>query len=179
MVGRGLLGARLFRAQLWCPTGSGGTREAGGSIAKSVVALYQFCSHQIWRGLREARSSTSQESAGPLCPRIRSANWEVSEAKADLWPRFCSFLQGLARSGERARILGRLLGMHRALDGWMLALVLASRAQGLLRHGPRYFIFAFLCMTCGLENVRLVYQNGLESDLPASLLRTLAVGRRY
>ena len=33
-------------------------------------------------------------------------------------------------------------------------------------------------MMCGLENLGLVDQNGLELDFPALLLRTLAVGRR-
>ena len=33
--------------------------------------------------------------------------------------------------------------MHMALDGWVLARVAASLAQGLPRHGPRYFIFPY------------------------------------
>ena len=32
-------GARLFRAPIWCSSGSGGTREAGSTIAESLVAL--------------------------------------------------------------------------------------------------------------------------------------------
>ena len=32
---------------------------------------------------------------------------------------------------------GMFSGMHRALDGWMLARAPASSAQGLHRHGPR------------------------------------------
>ena len=60
----------------------------------------------------------------------------------------------------------------------MLARAPASPAQGLHRHGPRYFNFPYFCMTCGLEKLGLVDQNCLERDLSALLLRTLAVGRR-
>ena len=42
------------------------------------------------------------------------------------------------------KILGAFSGMHRALDGWMLARAPASPAQGLHRHGPRYFNFLIL-----------------------------------
>ena len=70
-------------------------------------------------------------------------------------------------------------GMHRALDGWMLARAPASSAhQGLHHQGPRYFNFPFFCMVCGLQKLGLVDQNWLERDLSALLLRTLAVGRR-
>ena len=50
-------------------------------------------------------------------------------------------------------------GMHRALDGRMLARAPASPAQGLHHHGPRYFIFPYFCMTYGLEKLGLVDQN--------------------
>ena len=73
---------RLFRAPTRCPSGSGGTREAGGTIAESLVALYWVDTHQIWRGWRAARSSTSQGSAESLCARIKGANGKVSEGKA-------------------------------------------------------------------------------------------------
>ena len=66
--------------------------------------------------------------------------------------------------------------MHRALDGWMLARAPASPAQGLQRHGPHYFNFPSVLIMFGLE--KLVYQNQLERDLSALLLRTLVVVRR-
>ena len=69
------------------------------------------------------------------------------------------FLRGPTISGERARFVGRFSGTHRALDGWMLARAPASPAQGLHYHGPRYFIFSYFCMTCGLEKLGLVDQN--------------------
>ena len=74
-------GARLFRAPIWCPSGGGSTRKAGSIIAESLVALYPVSTHQIPRGWREARSSTSQESGELLCARIKGANREVSDRK--------------------------------------------------------------------------------------------------
>ena len=76
--------ARLFRAPIWCPSGSGGTRETGNTAAKSLVVVYRMGTHQIRRGRRAARSSTSERGAEPLCARIKGANREVSEGKADL-----------------------------------------------------------------------------------------------
>ena len=64
-------------------------------------------------------------------------------------------------------------GMHRALDGWMLARAPASPAQGLYHHGPRYFKFPYFCTMCGLEKLGLVDQNLLERNLSGLLLRTL------
>ena len=68
--------------------------------------------------------------------------------------------------------------MYRAFDGWTLARVPASPAQGLHHHGPRYFNFPYFCTMCGLEKYRLFDQNLLERNLSALLLRTLVVGRR-
>ena len=62
----------------------GGTREAGSTVAESLVVFYQVGTHQIRRRRRPARSLTSQGRAEPLCARIESANREVSEGKADL-----------------------------------------------------------------------------------------------
>ena len=76
------------------------------------------------------------------------------------------------------KIRGAFSGMHRALDGWMLARAPASPAQGLHHHGPRYFIFSYFCTMCGLENLGLVDQNWLERNFSGFLLRTLVVGRR-
>ena len=57
----------------------------------------------------------------------------------------------------------------------MLPRALASPAQGLHHHGPRYLKFPYFRMMCGLEKLERVDQNGLERDLSALLLRTLAV----
>ena len=78
-------GARLFRAPIWCPSGGyGGTREAGSTVAESLVVLYRVGAHQIQRRWRAARSSTSQGRAEPLCARIIGLNREVSEGKTDV-----------------------------------------------------------------------------------------------
>ena len=77
-------GARLFRAPIWCSSGGGGTREAGSTVVESLVALYRVGTRQVRRRRRAARSSTSQGSAQPLCARIKGANREVSEGKADV-----------------------------------------------------------------------------------------------
>ena len=76
-----------------------------------------------------------------------------------------------------AQIRGAFSGMHRALDGWMLAHAPASPAQD-LHDGPRYFNFPYYCTMCGLEKLGLVDQNWFEHYLFALLLRTLVVGRR-
>ena len=101
-----LPGARLFRASIWCPSGGGGTREVGSTVAESLVALYRAGTHHTRRGRRAARSSTSQGSAEPLCARIKGANREVSEGKADLCLRSVLFLRGPTRSGEWPRFVG-------------------------------------------------------------------------
>ena len=77
-------GVRLFRAPTWCPSAGGATREAWSTVAESLVALYRVDTHQIRRGRRAARSSTSQGRAEPLCARIKGVNREVSEGKADV-----------------------------------------------------------------------------------------------
>ena len=62
----------------------GGTLEAGGTAAESLVVLYRAGTHQIRRRRRAARSSTSQGRAEPLCARIKGVNREVSERNADV-----------------------------------------------------------------------------------------------
>ena len=71
-------GARLFRVPI-----CGGTREAGSTVAESLVVLYRVGMHQIRRRRRAARSSTSQGRAEPLYARITGLNREVSKGKAD------------------------------------------------------------------------------------------------
>ena len=77
-------GAHPFRAPIWCSSGGGGTQEAGSTVADSLVAFYRVGTHQIQRGRRTARSSTSQGSAETLRVRVKGANREVFEGKADL-----------------------------------------------------------------------------------------------
>ena len=79
---------------------------------------------------------------------------------------------------RKGKIRGASLRMHRALDGWMLARVPASPAQGLHHHRPRYFDFSYFCTMCGLEQLGIVHQNWLERNFSGFLLRTLVVGKR-
>ena len=76
------------------------------------------------------------------------------------------------------KIRGAFSRVHRALDDWILARAPALTAQSLYHHGPRYFNFPYFCTMCGLEKLGLVYQNWLERNLFALLLRTLVAGRR-
>ena len=72
-------GARLFRFPIWCPSGGWRHREAGSTVAESLVVLYRVGTHQIRRrSRRAARSSTSQGRAKPLCARITGLNREGS-----------------------------------------------------------------------------------------------------
>ena len=54
--------------------------------------------------------------------------------------------------GRKERRTGKIRGafsrMHRALNGWMLARALASPAQGLHHHRPRYFNFPYTFVRC-------------------------------
>ena len=85
--------------------------------------------------------------------------------------------------GHKERRTGKIReafsGMHRGLDGWMLARAPAPPAQG-LHHGPRYFNFltGYFCTMCGLEKLGFFYQDWLERNLSSLLLRTLVVDRR-
>ena len=90
--------------------------------------------------------------------------------------KFCSYEGPEERRTGMVR--GDFSGMQRALDGWMLARALASPAEGLHHHGPRYSNFPYLCTMCGLEKLELVDQNWLERNLSSLLLRTMVVGRR-
>ena len=154
----------------------GGTREAGSTVAESLLVLYRVGTHQIQRRRRAARSSTSQGRAEPICARIKGVNREVSEGNADAWPRPFFFLRGPqgAANGQDSWGFSR---MHRALHGWMLARVPASLAQALHLHGARYLIFPYFCTMWVLEKLGPIDQNWLERNLSALLLRTLVVGR--
>ena len=83
--------------------------------------------------------------------------------------------------GHKERRTGKIRGafsrMHRALSGWMLALALASPAQSLHHHGPRYFNFFFFVQVA-LRNLDLLVKTGWSGNFSALLLRALVVGRR-
>ena len=58
------------------------------------------------------------------------------------------------------KIRGAFSGMHRALDGWMLARALAPPAQGLHHHRPRYFNFLIFLQCVALRNLNLLIKAG-------------------
>ena len=67
---------------IWCPLKGGGMRKARDSVAESPDLWVS--THQIRRVRKAARSLTSQRSAETLCAKVKCANREVSEGKADL-----------------------------------------------------------------------------------------------
>ena len=156
----------------------GGTREAGSTVAESLVVLYQVGTHQIRRRRRRAaRSLTSQGRAEPLCARIESANREVSEGKADLWPRSFVFLRGPhgAANGQDSRGFFKDAQGFGRLDAGSRA-GFASSNSTTMDLGTSIFLIFVRCVA--LRNLELLIKTGwnmLSSDL---LLRTLVVGRR-
>ena len=87
----------------------GGTREAGSTVAESLVVLYQVGTHQIRRRRRAARSLTSQEGWTPVRENRKrepggfwGKSWSLTTA---------IFLPTRATwSGDRARFVGLFLG---------------------------------------------------------------------
>ena len=132
----------------------GGTREAGSIVAESLVVLYRVGTHQIRRRRRAARSSTSQGTAGPLCARIKGANRRfLREKRMSDHGLISSYADGNER--RTGKIRGAFSGMHKALDGWMLA-----RARFTSPRPPppwtSVFQFPYFCTMWGLEKLRLV-----------------------
>ena len=64
------------------------------------------------------------------------------------------------------KIRGAFSGMHRALDGWILARAPASSAQGLHHHGPRYFNFLIFVLRVALRNLDLLIKTGWSVICP-------------
>ena len=155
----------------------GGTREPGSTVAESLVVLYRVGTHRIRQRRRAARSSTSQGRAEPLCVRITGLNREVSEGKADVWPRSFFFLRGPqgATNGQDS------WGFFKDAQGFG-RLEAGSRAGFTSSRPPppwtSVFQFSYSCTMCGLEKLGLVDQKWLERNFSVFLLRTLVVGRR-
>ena len=65
------------------------------------------------------------------------------------------------------KIPGTFSGMHRTLDGWMLARAPAPPAQGLHHHGPRYFNFLIFVQCVALRNyLDLLIKTGCSAICP-------------
>ena len=80
--------------------------------------------------------------------------------------------QGLISSYEghkerrKGKTRGAFSGMHRALDGWMLARAPAPPAQGLHHHGPRYFNLLISVQCMALRNLDLFIKIGWSVICP-------------
>ena len=72
------------------------------------------------------------------------------------------------RERRTGKILGTFSGMHRALDGWMLARAPASPAQGLHHHGPclGISIFRIFVRRVALRNLDLLIKTGSSVICP-------------
>ena len=159
----------------------GATREAGSTVAESLVVLYRVGTHQIWRRRRAARSSTSQGRTKPLCARTTGLNRETSEGKTDVSPRSFFFLrepQGAANGQDswgffrdaQQQAFGRL-------DAGSRAGFTSSRPPPPWTSVFQISLFSVQCVA--LRNVDLLLKiNWLERDLSGLLLRTMVVGRQ-
>ena len=148
----------------------GGKREAGSTVAESLVVLDRVGTHQIRRRRRAARSLTSQGKADPSARESKARTGRFLREKLVSDHGLISHYEGQKerRTGKIREAFSR---MHRVLDGWMLVRAPGSPAQGLHHHGPRYFIFSYFAR-CGIEKFGLVDQNWLERNLSALLLST-------
>ena len=98
----------------------GGTREAGSTVAESLVVLYRVGTHQIRRRRRAARSLTSQGRADPCARESKARTGRFLREKLISDHGHFSSYEGL-KERRTGKIRGAFSRMHRALDGWMLA----------------------------------------------------------
>ena len=116
----------------------GGTREAGSNATESLVAGWvrtRFSEGGGQLNRRRARrvlKHRAQESKA-------RTGWFLREQLIS--DNGLSLPSRVNRERRTGKIRGLFSGMHRALDGWMLAHAPASRAEGLHHHGPWYFNF--------------------------------------
>ena len=129
----------------------GGTREAGSTVAESLVVLYRVGTQQIRRRRRAVRSSTSQGRAEALCARIKTRTGRFLREKLMSDHGYFFSYEG-HKERRTGKIRGTFSRMHRALDGWMLARVPASPDH----HGPWYSIFLIFVRCVALGNLDLL-----------------------
>ena len=138
----------------------GGTREAGSTVAESLVVLYQVGMHEIRRRRRADRSLTGQGRAEPLCARIESANREVSEGKAYLTA--VNFLPTTRAtwSGERARFAGLFQGCTGLWTAgcWLARRLHQLKASTTMDLGISIFLIFVRCVA--LRNLELLIKTG-------------------
>ena len=107
-------GVRLFRAPIGGLREGGGTREAGSTVAESLVVFYQVGTHQIRRRRRAARSLTSQGRAEPLCARTKARTGRFLREKLISDHGHFSPYEGHMER-RTSKIRGAFSRMHRAL----------------------------------------------------------------
>ena len=139
----------------------GGTREAGSTVAESLVVLYQVGTHQIRRRRRAARSSTSQGRAEPLCARIRGF-WGKSWCLTTV-----IFLPTWAtRSGERARFVELFQGCTGLWTAgcWLARRLHQLKASTTMDLGISIFLIYVQCVA--LRNLHLLIKTGWSVIFP-------------
>ena len=138
LVEDGVHQVRLLRVPIWCRSGGGGTREAGGMSLSGGHAPVSDGGQLDHRRAKGVLNHCAEES------KARTGRFLRGKLISD-HGLFSSY-EGQQGVCERARFLERFSWMHRALDGWMLELE-ASTAMDL-----DITVF-FLCVTCGLEKL--------------------------
>ena len=138
----------------------GGTREAGSTVAESLVVLYWVGTHQIRRRRRAARSSTSKGRTEPLCARITGLNREVSEGKTDCLTTVIFLPTRATRSGERARFVGLFQGCTglRTAGCWLARRLQQLKASTIMALGISIFLIFVRCVA--LRNLDLLLKTG-------------------
>ena len=161
-------GARLFRAPIW--RSSGGWRHARGRqyyCGEPGSALSGGYAPDSTKAEGSSIVDESGEGWTPLCARITGLNREVSEGKADVWPRSYFFLrgpQGAANGQDSWGFFRDAQGFGR-LDAGSRAGSTSSRPPP---PGPRsVFQFPYFCTMCGVEKLGFfVDQNWLDVICP-------------
>ena len=144
----------------------GGTREAGLTVAESLVESNSTCKRTVGTRYRVSKyqgdggKPDRRRGRGVLTPcaresKVRIGRFLRGKVISD-HGMFSSYedQQGAANGQDSCGIFS---GMRRALDGWMLARAPASPAQDLhRRHGPQYFNFPYFCTMHDPEKLRLM-----------------------
>ena len=142
------------------PFGRVVARERQGALLRRAWwgSIWWVCTRFVESGGQLDR----RQARGGLKPsarksKARTGRFLMEKLMSD--PRHFSSYEG-HKERRTGKIRGAFLRMYRALNGWMLARALASPAQGLHHHGPRYFNFPYFCTMCGLEKLELVIKTG-------------------
>ena len=144
----------------------GGTREARNTVVESLVVLYRVGTHQIRRRRRDARSSTSQGRAEPLCARNLCVNREVSEGKADVRQRSIFFLRGAqgATNGQDSWDFFKDAQGFWTAGCWLARRLHQLKASITMDLGISIFLISVRC--AALRNLNLLIKTGWSVICP-------------